>query len=76
MFEKANWEKFQKESDRYLSQIGDDLDTETLDNEIKKGIILAAIESIPKSKGKGKRKAMPWWDDKCKDAVKNRNKAF
>lgn len=42
MFEKADWEKFRKESDRYLSKIDDDLNIETLDNQVKKGIISAA----------------------------------
>ena len=58
VFEKANWEKFQKESERYLSQIGDDLNTETMDNGLKKDIILAAIESLPKSKGRGEGNAL------------------
>lgn len=76
VFEKANWEHFQRESDRCLSQIEYNDDIETLENKIKKGIITAAMESIPKSKGKVKRKIVPWWDEECKEAVRNRNKAF
>ena len=44
---------------------------ETIDSKIKQGIISAAIKSIPKSKGSKKKKIVPWWDDKCKDTVKN-----
>lgn len=35
MFEKADWEKFQAESDTYLSQIANYIDIELLNNEIK-----------------------------------------
>ncbi len=39
-------------------------------------ITAAAVEHIPKSKGRVKRKSVPWWDDKCKIAVRQRKKAF
>lgn len=51
IFEKANWEIFQEESDRYLNQIDCNDDIETLESKIKNGIITAAMKSIPKSKG-------------------------
>lgn len=35
VFEKADWEKFQAESDTYLSQIANYIDLELLNNEIK-----------------------------------------
>ncbi len=70
VFEKADWEKFQKESDKYLNQIEYNCTIEILENKVRQGIITAALESIPK------RKEVPWWDDKCKKAVRNRNKAF
>lgn len=76
IFEKANWEKLQEESDRYLNQIDYNDDIETLESKIKNGIITAAMKSIPKSKGNVKRKTVPWWDEECKEAVRNRNKAF
>lgn len=59
-----------------MNQIGDGLDIEALDNENKEGVMLAETEAIPKSKGKGGRKAVSWWDDKCREAVTNSNKAF
>jgi len=52
------------------------MNIETMDRKLKQGITLAAIESIPKSKGRTRQKVVPWWDDECKEAVKNRNKAF
>lgn len=76
ILEKANWEKFLEKSDRYLSQVSDGMDIETLDSILKQGIVSAALESIPKSKGRTKKRVIPWWDDNCKEAVRNRNKAF
>lgn len=67
MFQKADCEKFKGESDEYLNKINRNTDLETLDREIREGIVTAALRSIPKSKGKIKRKVVPWWDDKCKE---------
>lgn len=69
MYDNGNWEKFQKESDRYLSQIDYNKDITTFDNVTRQGIISA--ESITKSKGKVKRRAAPRWDDKCEVAVRS-----
>lgn len=70
-FGKANWEVFKKESDRLLLQI-DYMDIEVAYNKIKEGILKAALVSIPKSKGKVKRKMVQWWHDMRKEAVRNR----
>lgn len=64
------------ECDKNLSQISDNMEVERMDREIKQGIISAATRSIPKSTGRKKNKLVPWWDEKCKQAVKSRNKAF
>ncbi len=76
VFEKADWEKFQKESDKYMNQIEYNCDIEILENKVRQAIITAVLESVPKSQGKIKRKEVPWWDDECKKAVRNHNKAF
>lgn len=39
-------------------------------------IISAASKSIPKGTGNGKKKIVPWWNDECKKAIKERNHAF
>ena len=74
--EKANWENFMRECDKYFLQIRDHMDMEGVDCKIKQGIIAAAESSIPKSKGGMRKNPIPWWDDKCKQAIKDRNKAF
>lgn len=37
---------------------------------------MAAITAIPKSSGKFVKRVVPWWNDECEEAVRNRNKAF
>lgn len=61
-------------NDVYINQTNGNMTIETLDKEIRKGIRTAAVRSIPKSKSKIKRKAVPWWDENCKEAVRNRKK--
>lgn len=67
---KADWGKFQEESSNYLKQIKVEMNIETLNNKIKQDKILAAAESISKSKVTIKNKVVSWWDDKCKEVVK------
>ncbi len=76
IFEKANWGNFMKESDKHLHQISDNMNTDIINSKIRQGIILAAACYIPKSTGRMRKKRAPWWDDKCKQAIKSRNKAF
>ncbi len=76
IFGKANWENVMIESDKHLHQISDNMNTEIINSKIRQGIILAAACSIPKTTGRMKKKRVPWWDDKCKQAIKSRKKAF
>lgn len=46
-----------------------------LDYKVKQGILAAATEAIPKTKD-NRRKVMPRWDEMCKEAVRDRNRAF
>lgn len=51
-------------------------DVERYESELQQSIHMAAVIAILKTLGKLLRKAVPWWNDKCKKAVKNRNNAF
>lgn len=53
-----------------------ELSIEMLDPKIKQGTLAAAAKAISKSKGNGRKKGMLWQDEKCKEAVGNRNKAL
>ena len=76
ILEKANWIEFTKESGKNLDRVNDNMEVEMMDRDIKQGIISAANRYIPKSSGRKKNKLVPWWDEKCKQAIKSRNKAF
>lgn len=39
-------------------------------------IINAANASIPKRTTQGKKKVVPWWNEECSRAIRERNKAF
>lgn len=71
MFRKANWEM----SYVYLSEVQESNDIEYV-KQMQQGIHMAAEIAFLKIAGSLKRKAVPCWDDKCGDAVKNRNRAF
>lgn len=51
-------------------------DIEEYEMRVRQSIYVAAEATIPKRSGKSKRKAVPWWNDKCEEAVKNRNRSF
>ena len=75
LFEKADWPKFSFLCDTYLSEIDFECGLETLNESITAAIIDAAKDSIPKSSGRKRRKYARFWNDKCKIAVDNRDKA-
>lgn len=41
--------------------------------EIIRGVV---NETLPKSSGKRRRKAVPWWTEECREFVRGRNRAF
>lgn len=44
--------------------------------EISTSIVAAAREAIPKLEPRLLNRILPWWSKECKDAVKERNRAF
>lgn len=75
-FEKANWDKFEELCEEKMVAIDSKEDIDIFNEKVCAVILEAALESIPKSKGKMTRKAVPWWTEKCSKVVKDRNKAF
>ncbi|XP_060792618.1 piggyBac transposable element-derived protein 4-like [Neoarius graeffei] len=53
-----------------------DLDVEGLSNAVSCSIISAAGMAIPKSKPKNLTRIVPWWTEECRQAIKQRNRAF
>lgn len=63
-------------SDRQVSQINEELSIDMLDYKVKQSIVASALKAILKTIGNGRKKVMPWGDERCKEAVGNTNKAF
>ena len=76
IFEKAKWDSFLLHSEQNMMSIEETGDVNIFNEMVSSAIYEAAIGSIPRSKGKMRRKAVPWWTEQCSDAVKKRNKAF
>lgn len=75
-FSKAEWEKFRVCCKEYAKTIAMEGDVNTCTSAVSCSIINAASTCIPKSIMKGKRKMVPWWNNECKYAIKERNGAF
>lgn len=76
IFEKADWDKFQKLSEETVTRIDMSGSIEDANRQVTSAIIRAAEEAIPKGKNKGNQKLVPWWNEECHQAVRTRNKAF
>lgn len=75
-FEKADWEKFRLCCTKSANLVMLEGDVEECTKQITEHIINAAHLSIPKRTTKGRKKVVPWWNEECSRAVKERNKAF
>lgn len=70
IFSSAKWELFTYICEKEMCKIDLNEDIEGVEENIRITLIEAANQSISKSKGKMKRKAVPWWTDDCARAVK------
>lgn len=68
IFEKADWDKFQKISDETVARI--DV-SGSIHYQVTSAIIIAAEEAIPKGRNRGNWKLVPWWNEECHQAVRN-----
>lgn len=77
-FGSANWDEFQKVCKARCGEISRESmeDVDKFNAELVTAIIQSAEETIPKCGGSRKRRAVPWWDESCGEAVKERNRAF
>ena len=71
--EKANWLKFKDLTNNYTPPDTNNVD-ELVDH-LNTFIISAAKESIPISEGTNGKIPVPWWNDECRDALRQRNTA-
>lgn len=76
IFSRADWEMFRHICEEEMDKIDLGEEIETIDRKIRTSLIEAAIKTIPRSKGKMKKKAVPWWTEECSKVVKDRNALF
>ena len=75
LFKKADWNKFSSQCDHYISEVQTGEDLDALTSNITDAILKAANESIPKSSRKHRKGHAMFWNEKCKEAIKNRDRA-
>ena len=74
IFNKADWSKFASLCDLAFSSIDVSESVDDVGENIAKAIYDSAFQSIPQSKGTGKKKSY-YWNEKCEKAVKDRENA-
>lgn len=75
-FEKADWKKYNKTCELELMSYSTADDIDKCAEKLSLILFKAAEESIPKVEGNRRKKAASWWNDECRNSIKNRNKAF
>lgn len=75
-FAKADWVKFKEICCTSAETISMQGDIEECASEVTHLILNAALKSIPYKVVGGKRKMVPWWNDTCTKAIKERNRAM
>ena len=78
---KANWSTFQDKVNFYLKDLPTPQDFKHKHvNQLIDGftslIIKSADQSVPKTKIVHSKRMVPWWNDACKEAIRNKNKSF
>lgn len=76
-FKKADWKKFVERCGNGESiSINNDQTVDEINSSVSSFILDAASQSIPVSQNQKKQTNVPWWNDKCSEAIKDRNRAF
>lgn len=75
-FEKADWDTFREYCIEQASSISMDGNIEECASVVTNLILNAALKSIPISSITGNRKVVPWWNEECTKAVRERNRAL
>lgn len=76
VFSKAKWDHFAYSCEQESREIDLSQDIEEVEEKFREVVLKAAKLSIPRSKGRMKRKAVPWWTEECSKGIKERNRAF
>lgn len=75
-FKEANWELFKELCNNNMNEMGEIEEIEELSMKVIEVLRNTAEEVIGKKKTISSRKAVPWRNEKCSKAVRERNKAM
>ncbi len=76
-FKAANWENFKELCHNRMSEFCNSReDVEVFNYKLCEVLQNTAEEVIGKKKAGNRRKAVPWWNEECSEAVRKRNKAL
>ncbi|KAK6303647.1 hypothetical protein J4Q44_G00261010 [Coregonus suidteri] len=65
VFGRAKWDQFQELSEQVMARVDMRGDVDSMNNWVRTALVGAATEAIPKSSGRRRRKAVPWWMEEC-----------
>uniref|UniRef100_A0A3B3BBF5 Reverse transcriptase domain-containing protein n=1 Tax=Oryzias melastigma TaxID=30732 RepID=A0A3B3BBF5_ORYME len=75
-FHKADWGKFRLRCEEAVEGVGVSNSVDDLNRKFTDAVVMAALSTIPVSKGRKCRLLVPWWTEECQQAIKDRNKAL
>ena len=76
--EGANWVNFSKLTSGKCAMLSIDhgMNIDEINHELVEVVIESAKQSIPMRSGNIRKKSVPWWNDNCTKAIRDRNRAF
>lgn len=75
-WEKANWEKFNQMCEAQVENITVGEQVDEVARALANMLLAATSAAVPRSTGKQRKKAVPWWTQECTEAIQTRNRAF
>ena len=76
--ERADWVAFSKLiREKFVVFSSDNrVNIDEMNQQLVKVVVETAKQSIPMKSGNIRRKSVPWWNDSCAKAIRDRNRAF
>ena len=75
-FSQARWGEFLEEAKQLVGEVDDQGSVDEWNSSLCAMIHKAASRTIPFKQEPKARKRVPWWNKKCNEAVRNRNRAY
>ena len=75
-FARAEWDKFQEKAKSLVGEVDSDGSVDKWNDNITAMIHNAANGTIPEKQEPGAQKSVPWWNKRCDEAVRSRNRAY